>query len=338
MHTDDFDYELPSELIAQEPGERGSSRLLVLNRETGEIEHRRFSDLNLFLKPGDVLALNDTLVSARRIRVFLKEVREGEALLLRPSGSSGWEALVRPGRHFRPASTVILEGPSDRRFEARVEAITAEGGRILVLASASERDELMRAGVAPLPPYIHRALTDESRYQTVYAAAGGSAAAPTAGLHFTASHLERVQELGVELVHITLHVGIDTFRPVRVDSVERHEMHGEWFSVSEADAERINARKGRLLAVGTTTVRALESAASDTGHIRAGSGDTRLFIYPGYPFRAVQGILTNFHLPKSTLLMMISAFAGRQSVLNAYREAVREKYRFYSFGDAMLIL
>jgi S-adenosylmethionine:tRNA ribosyltransferase-isomerase len=257
--------------------------------------------------------------------------------LLRPVGERAWSALVRPGRRFKEGTIIELE-VDGIRVAAEVVGHTAEGGRLLELKTLEDRDRLASAGETPLPPYIKTPLEDESRYQTVYAEAGGSAAAPTAGLHFTHEILHAVQEKAIELAQITLHVGIDTFRPVRVDSLEAHRMHGEWYSIGESDAGRINSRRGRLVAAGTTTVRAIESAADESGKVSAVAGETRLFIYPGYRFRAVQGILTNFHLPKSTLLMMISAFAGRENVLAAYAEAVRARYRFYSFGDAMLIL
>jgi S-adenosylmethionine:tRNA ribosyltransferase-isomerase len=338
MRTEDFDYHLPPELIAQEPLPRGQSRLLVLHRRDSTIMHRQFCDVLEYLQPGDVLALNDTRVTARRVRAWLDGGQEGEALLLRPQGDRAWEALVRPGKRFKRGANVGLEATGGKRLVASVVKATEEGGRVLELPSSEERDLLANAGVAPLPPYIKKHLDDESRYQTVYAAADGSAAAPTAGLHFTEELLHAAQEKGVELVRVTLHVGIDTFRPVRVDSLEAHQMHGEWFSVSAEDAERINTRRGRLIAVGTTTVRALESAADEQGRVSAVTGDTRLFIYPGYRFKAVQAILTNFHLPKSTLLMMLSAFARREQILTVYDEAVRLGYRFYSFGDAMLIL
>ena len=338
MRTDDFDYELPPDRIAQEPVPRGQSRLLVLSRETGSVEHRQFADLLEYLDPGDVLVLNDTRVSARRLRAWLPNGADGEALLLTPHGPCGWEALVRPGKRFRIGSEVQIEGTEGRAIQALVVGTTDEGGRILEFPDTASRDSLAMSGVTPLPPYIKKPLEDESRYQTVYAAADGSAAAPTAGLHFTDELLQAAQEKGVKLARITLHVGIDTFRPVRVDSIEKHEMHGEWFAISPADAERINARIGKVVAVGTTTVRALESAAVEDGLVRTGTGDTRLFIFPGYRFRVVDAILTNFHLPKSTLLMMISAFVGRDRVLAAYQEAIEREYRFYSFGDAMLIV
>jgi S-adenosylmethionine:tRNA ribosyltransferase-isomerase len=338
MRTDDFDYILPPDRIAQEPLPRGESRLLVLERESGSITHRHFSDILDYLSPGDLLALNDTRVTARRVRAWPESGHEGEALLLRHHGERGWEALVRPGKRFKIATSVEVEGPGGMRLFARVTGSTPEGGRLLELQTAEERDSLDAAGTAPLPPYIKQKLEDEERYQTVYASAGGSAAAPTAGLHFTDELLKAAQLKGVELVRLTLHVGIDTFRPVRVDSIEEHAMHGEPLSIQAGDAERVNMRRGRLIAVGTTTVRALESSADEAGKVVPGDRETRLFIVPGYRFRAVQSILTNFHLPKSTLLMMISAFAGREQIMAAYGEAIREGYRFYSFGDAMLIL
>lgn len=338
MRTDDFDYDLPPELIAQTPLPRGESHMLVLHRETGDVEHRAFRDILQYLSPGDVLTLNDTRVSARRLRAWPQPGGEGEALLLRPHGETAWEALVRPGKRFRVGSYVRVEGVGGRITQARICGVTDEGGRVLDFGSDAERDSMSAAGVAPLPPYVKMGLDDESRYQTVYASSLGSAAAPTAGLHLTEELLLSAQEKGIKLARITLHVGIDTFRPVRVDSLEEHKMHGEWYSVSEDDAEMLNGREGRAVAVGTTTVRALESAADEAGRVVAGTRDTRLFVTPGYRFRVVQSLLTNFHLPKSTLLMMVSAFAGRERVLAAYEEAIRARYRFYSFGDAMFII
>jgi S-adenosylmethionine:tRNA ribosyltransferase-isomerase len=337
LRTHDFDYDLPDELIAQTPLPRGQSRLLVLHRQTGEIEHRRISDILEYLHEGDVLVLNDSRVSARRVRAWV-DGREGETLLVRPIDERAWEALVRPGKRFAIGASVELEGPQERRLQARVIGVTPDGNRIIEFGSNAARDSLRHAGIAPLPPYIKTKLSDEDRYQTVYATNEGSAAAPTAGLHFTDELLVAAQEKGVELVRVTLHIGIDTFRPVRVDSIEDHAMHGEWISIGESQARAINSRRGRLISVGTTTVRAIESAAGEDGIVKSAEGDTRLFIWPGYRFRAVDGILTNFHLPKSTLLMMISAFAGRERVLGAYEIAIRERYRFYSFGDAMLIV
>jgi S-adenosylmethionine:tRNA ribosyltransferase-isomerase len=338
MRTADFDYHLPPELIAQTPLPRGESRLLVLNRASGQIEFRRFGDLSEYLQAGDVLVINDSRVIARR----LKAVREGgqpaEVLLLRPRGETDWEALVRPGKRLRPGARLRLLLRAEEMAAACVVETTAEGGRILRFADTASRDRLMQEGTVPLPPYIHATLEDEERYQTIYAEPGGSAAAPTAGLHFTPELLAKVEAQGVSIARVTLHVGVDTFRPVRAETAEEHVMHGEWFTLSEGNAARINAARGRIIGVGTTVVRALESAASGLQCVRPATGETRLFITPGYQFQVVQALLTNFHLPKSTLLMLVSAFAGRERVLDAYRAAIAERFRFYSFGDAMFIL
>jgi S-adenosylmethionine:tRNA ribosyltransferase-isomerase len=338
MRTDDFNYSLPEALIAQTPVPRGESRLLVLHRDSGETEHRRFADLLRYLEPGDTLVLNDTRVSARRLRATRSSGLPAEVLLLREINDTGWIALVRPGRRIRIGDALCIELDDGSSAQAMVIANTPEGGRALEFATKAIRDRLGSAGVTPLPPYIHLALSDEERYQTVYGKEPGSAAAPTAGLHFTPEMLEQCRANGASIAKVTLHVGIDTFRPVRAADVESHVMHGEHFSISETGADMINSTQKRVIAVGTTTVRTLESAANETGQIRPMQGETRLFITPGYRFKTVQGLLTNFHLPKSTLLMMVSAFAGRENVLRAYREAVHQQYRFYSFGDAMLII
>lgn len=353
MRTKLFDYDLPPELIAQTPVSRGESRLLVLRRADGGIAHRRFSDLLGYLQPGDTLVLNDTRVTARR----LEAVREGgppaEVVLLHPVGETCWSALVKPGRALRPGKTLTLLGPPPSRPEitARVVASTPEGGRILDVGGTALRDRLATWGVAPLPPYIHTPLPaeQEERYQTVYAAHDGSAAAPTAGLHFTQEMLAQAEAMGVRLARITLNVGIGTFRPVRTEVIEAHEMHAEAVTLSAEAAAIINATPGRVVAVGTTTVRTLETAAGLAAEEKAGNdssgqrvvpfaGESRLFITPGYRFRAVDALVTNFHLPRSTLLMLVSAFAGREAVLRAYRTAIEAKYRFFSFGDAMLIV
>jgi len=337
MRTSDFDYELPPELIAQEPLPRGESRLLVLDRSSGEAVHRRFRDLPEHLAPGDTLVLNDTRVAARRHHAARDSGATAEVLLLRPAGDLAWDALVRPGRAVQPGSRLRLQVDGEV-LVATVESRTPEGGRRLVFRTTRERDLAGRGGVAPLPPYIRRQLDDEERYQTVFAREAGSAAAPTAGLHFTKEMLERLSASGVGLVWLTLHVGVDTFRPVKSEDVEAHRMHGEWYSISPEAADAIGRTRGRIVAAGTTVVRALETAAREDRSVRPGCGETRLFITPGYRFRIVEGILTNFHLPRSTLIMLVSAFAGREAVLKAYREAVAQRYRFYSFGDAMLIL
>ncbi|MBM3493339.1 MAG: tRNA preQ1(34) S-adenosylmethionine ribosyltransferase-isomerase QueA [Armatimonadetes bacterium] len=336
--TTDYEYELPPSLIAQRPVARGASRLMVLDRDTGELRLESFGALPRYLRSGDVLVLNDTRVSARRLTATLPSGRRGEALLLRPRGLLEWEALVCPGKSMRSGTVLSLEAGHAQPVVATVVERTSEGGRVLRLGSATIRDALGAAGATPLPPYIHETLDDEGRYQTVYAAQPGSAAAPTAGLHFTEELLASLENLGVQVARITLHVGVDTFRPVRDDDPERHVMHGEWYSMPPADADLINACRGRVVAVGTTVVRALESAATPEGTVRAGSAVTRLFIRPGYVYRVVDALVTNFHLPRSTLLMLVSALAGREAVLSAYRRAVEERMRFYSFGDAMLII
>lgn len=367
MRIELFDYTLPPELIAQTPSGRGESRLLVLNRADGSISHRRFPELLDYLHSGDTLVLNDTRVIARRLTGFLPNGSRAEIFLLRPNGSRAWIALVRPGRALRPGKTVEMFGPTpeDGSLVATITEVLPDGSRILEFETEDGRDRITHWGDAPLPPYIRTQLPreQEDRYQTVYAAHDGSAAAPTAGLHFTPEMLQQIQRAGIAIAYVTLHVGIDTFRPIKVDDTDSHEMHGEWLSVSQAAADIINGTKGRIVAVGTTSVRALESAAqryqqesnrSETDRseeleesgmsrmpecrVAPCEGDTHLFITPGYRFRAVDALVTNFHLPRSTLLMLISALATREQILNAYAEAIQQGYRFYSFGDAMLII
>ncbi len=336
--TSDYEYELPSELIAQSPCPRGESRMLVLSRDTGAITLGRFADITRYLREGDVLVVNDTRVSARRFAARLPSGRSAEVLVLRRYDDSVWEALVYPGRRMRPGARFTLEVDAGRSVEVEVADRTPEGGRMLRVMCDGMGSELERLGAVPLPPYIHEPLANEDRYQTVYAAHNGSAAAPTAGLHFTEEILARTAKMGVQVAPITLHVGVDTFRPIRSEDPAEHAMHGEWYAISRETAELINGRRGRLVAVGTTVVRALESAARPNGQVEPRQGVTHLFIRPGYAFRVVQAMLTNFHLPRSTLLMLVSAFAGREAVLGAYNRAVEEKFRFYSFGDAMLIV
>lgn len=343
MDVSQFDFELPEELIAQEPApKRSGSRLMVVNRENQTVEHRRFPDLLEYLHPGDVLVLNDTRVRPAR----LVGVKEGtgariELLLLNPLGGDRWEALVKPAKRVKEG-TVVRFG--DGKLQAVAQEMTeAAGGRVFQLQYQEQDLEILleRLGEMPLPPYIHRRLDEPERYQTVYSRAVGSAAAPTAGLHFTEDLLNRAKEKGVKIVTITLHVGLGTFRPVTAESIEEHQMHAEFYEVSEEAAEQIRVAKAkgnRVVAVGTTSVRTLETVARDHGEIRAARGWTDIFIYPGFPFRVTDALLTNFHLPKSTLLMLVSAFSSRELMLQAYRTAVREKYRFFSFGDAMLIL
>ncbi|HZT41788.1 MAG TPA: tRNA preQ1(34) S-adenosylmethionine ribosyltransferase-isomerase QueA [Chthonomonadaceae bacterium] len=353
MRTDLFDYDLPPERIAQTPLPRGESRLLVLHRGEGRIEHRRFSDLPAYLRPGDTLVLNDTRVTARRLEARREGGLSAEVVLLHPVGDTCWAAIVRPGRALRPGKTLTLIGPNSQApVTARVVATTPEGGRILDVGDPVARDALAGWGVAPLPPYINTPLPpeQEERYQTVYATYDGSAAAPTAGLHFTEEMLAAAEAMGVRQARLTLHVGIATFRPVRTEEIEAHEMHAETVSLPPEAAEIINTTTGRVIAVGTTCVRALETAGkfAEGSRLDAGNlpgprvvpfaGETHLFISPGYHFRVVDAMITNFHLPRSTLLMLVSAFAGRETVLRAYQEAIAEGYRFFSFGDAMLIL
>lgn len=340
MLTRDFDYDLPPDRIAQTPMPRGESRLLVVHRNTGQLEHREFGAFPEYLKPSDVLVLNDTRVIARRLEAERESGSPAEILLLRQQGKYGWEALVKPG--ISVGKTLTLKNADGEAVMVKVTALTSEGGRLLEFASPEARDKVGLWGVAPLPPYIHAALPheQEERYQTVFAANNGSAAAPTAGLHFTDSMLDELSTKGVEQVYVTLHVGVDTFRPVKVETLADHEMHGEWASLSHPAAEQINRCKGRVFAIGTTAVRTLETAAqsSTNGRVVPFIGETRLFITPGYQFRAVDALLTNFHLPKSTLLMLVSAFAGIELVRHAYEVAIAEGYRFFSFGDAMLIV
>ena len=350
MRTDQFNYELPPELIAQTPAPRGQSRLLVIHRKEGRLEHRTFQDLPDYLAAGDTLVLNDTRVTARRLLGHREAGQEAEVLLLRPNGPRSWEALVRPGKSLRPGKSITLfQGNADTAsVQAYVTATTPDGGRILELNTAAERDALADWGLAPLPPYIHTPLeaAEEERYQTVYAQWGGSAAAPTAGLHFTPALLDQLAEKGVARTAVTLHVGVGTFRPVRTDTIEEHEMHGEWVQLTPESAEGINRTSGRVVTVGTTSTRTLESAAArrtdeqrlEGVRVVPFEGETHLYITPGYAFQASDALITNFHLPCSTLLMLVCAFAGYETTLHAYREAVRLGYRFFSFGDAMLIL
>ncbi|MBS3908186.1 MAG: tRNA preQ1(34) S-adenosylmethionine ribosyltransferase-isomerase QueA [Actinobacteria bacterium] len=339
MRTSDFDYGLPPELIAQEPAEpRDSSRLLVIDRVGGRLEHKTFRDIADYVEAGDCLVVNDTKVIPAR----LKGEKAGtggkaEIFLLHDTGDGLWEALVKPGRRLAPGAKVSVAGGL---IEATVVKRLPGGERLVSLEYEGDfEDVLAQAGEVPLPPYIEKPIETIERYQTVYANRPGSVAAPTAGLHFTPELLGALAEKGVKVAAVTLRVGLDTFRPVREDEVEAHEMHSEFYSVMAEAAEVVNETKAagkRVIAVGTTSVRVLESAGA-TGALVAGSGDTRLFIYPGYNFNMVDAMITNFHLPKSTLLMLVSAFAGKDLMAEAYREAVAERYRFYSFGDAMLI-
>lgn len=344
MKVSDFDYRLPAELIAQEPvNPRDQSRLLVLHRDTGLLRHDRFSNIGRYLEPGDILVINNTRVIPARL--FAR--REGsagaavEVVLLHRLDGGVWEALVRPGRKARPGTTLWF---GDHEVKALVRETTAAGTRVLEFDYTGDFFSLLdRLGQVPLPPYITRdpVAADRERYQTVYGVHPGSAAAPTAGLHFTTGLLDSLQEKGINLATVLLHVGLGTFRPVRTELVEEHRMHREYYEVSPEAAARINRTREmgkRVIAVGTTSARTLETAAGPDGVLKPGSGWSDIFIYPGYSFRIVDALITNFHLPRSTLLMLVSAFAGREKVLAAYEEAVRSGYRFYSYGDAMLII
>lgn len=341
LYLEDFDYELPEPLIAQVPlAQREASRLLVLHKNDGSYEHRQFTDLINYLRAGDALVLNNTKVLPARL--LGHKVPGGavvEILLLKQRDAHTWETIVRPGKRLRPGAEVVF-GSGELR--ARIVEILPDGGRLVRFSYTGIFQELLdRLGEMPLPPYIKEKLTDKNRYQTVYAQEDGSAAAPTAGLHFTPDFLQQITAKGVSLVYLTLHVGLGTFRPVKVKRIEEHQMHSEYYHLSAEAAALLNQckqRGGRIFAVGTTTCRTLETVASASGEIEAGSGWTDIFIYPGYRFKAIDALLTNFHLPKSTLLMLVAAFAGRENVLRAYQEAVQAKYRFFSFGDAMLIL
>lgn len=338
MKLSDFMYDLPEERIAQTPVEpRDHSRLMVVHRDSGAIEHRHFFDIIDYLRPGDCLVVNETKVIPARLYGERPTGGVCEVLLLKQLGPKKWETLVRPGRKLKPGAEVRF---GDGRLTCRVLESTDAGGRIVEFACEGSFEAALDAlGEMPLPPYIHEKLKDRDRYQTVYAKRDGSAAAPTAGLHFTPELMDRIREKGVDIVPVLLHVGLGTFRPVKVENVEDHEMHTEYFEVSEEAAARVNAareRGGRIIAVGTTSVRTLESAARD-GRLQAMRGDTSIFIKPGYRWQLVDALITNFHLPGSTLIMLVSAFYDREKVLDAYRLAVAEEYRFFSFGDAMFI-
>lgn len=334
MLLSDYDYHLPPEFIAQTPVEpRDSSRLLVLDRKDHSICHRTFRDVLEYLRPGDALVVNASRVRAARIWGYKVTGGKVEILLLKPLGHDLWETLVSPGKRVPPGTRLLINDSLTADVMERTEA----GGRVIRFAGAGSLDELLeRAGEVPLPPYITTKVSDPERYQTVYARTLGSAAAPTAGLHFTPQLLDKVRDLGADVQEITLHIGLDTFRPIKVEDPSQHVMHSEWFEINPEVADRINEAQ-RVIAVGTTSVRALESAAVD-GKVQPGARETRLFLREGSLFQVVDAMVTNFHLPRSTLLMLVSAFAGREFVLNAYKTAVKEGYRFFSFGDAMLIL
>ena len=340
MNVKDFYYDLPQELIAQDPLEdRSSSRLLVLDKETGEMEHKVFRDILSYLRKGDCLVINDTKVIPARL-IGRKEGTDAhiEILLLKRRENDIWETLVKPGKKAK-VGTVIQFG--DGLLTGTVVDIVEEGNRLIQFSYEVIFEEILdRLGQMPLPPYITHQLKDKNRYQTVYAEHEGSAAAPTAGLHFTKELLKEIEEKGVSIAHVTLHVGLGTFRPVKVENVQEHHMHSEFYIVEEEAARVINETKrngGRVICVGTTSCRTLESATGEDGILKAGSGWTDIFIYPGYKFRILDCLITNFHLPESTLVMLVSALAGREHVLAAYEEAIRQRYRFFSFGDAMFI-
>ena len=341
MKTSDFYYDLPQELIAQEPlKDRSSSRLLVLHRDSGEIEHKIFRDVKDYLKKGDCLVINDTKVMPARLIGARKNTgARVEILLLVRKDMDTWEVLTYPGKKAKPGDVIVF---GDGRLEAEILEIIEGGNRIVKFRYDGVFETILdELGEMPLPPYITHKLEDKNRYQTVYAVHEGSAAAPTAGLHFTKELLEEIKEMGVEIAHVTLHVGLGTFRPVKVEDVTNHEMHSEYYVVEQAEADKINnARKngGRIISVGTTSTRTLESVTDENGVVHAGSGWTKIFIYPGYKFKAVDCLITNFHLPESTLIMLVAAMVGREKILDTYETAVREKYRFFSFGDAMFIV
>ena len=339
LTTNDFFYDLPKELIAQTPAEpRDSSRLLVLHKDTGETEHRIFRDIIDYLHEGDVLVINDSkVIPARLYGVKEDSGITVEVVLLRSRGLDVWETLVRPGRRCRPGTKIIF---GDGLLRAEVLETVEGGNRLLKFAYEGDNifHVLDKVGQMPLPPYITEKLKDKNRYQTVYAKEEGSAAAPTAGLHFTPELLERIKAKGVVIAPVMLHVGLGTFRPVKEDRIEEHEMHSEFISVSKETADLINNRKGRVFAVGTTSCRTLESVSDENGIVHPVTDDTKIFIYPGYRFKITDALITNFHLPESTLLMLVSALTSREMMLKTYNEAIDMKYRFFSFGDAMLIL
>ena len=340
MRTADFYYDLPEELIAQDPLEdRSSSRLMHLDKVTGELEHTDFKHIVNYLQPGDCLVINDTKVIPARLYGNKKDTGALiEILLLKRRENDIWECLVKPGKKARPGAQIIF---GDGLLMGEIIDIVEEGNRLIQFHYDGIFEEILdQLGEMPLPPYITHKLEDKNRYQTVYAKNEGSAAAPTAGLHFTPELLQQVQDMGVQIAHVTLHVGLGTFRPVKVDDVESHHMHSEFYIVEEDQAKLINDTKkngGRVISVGTTSCRTLESATSEDGIVKAGSGWTEIFIYPGYRFKCIDGLITNFHLPESTLLMLVSALAGKDHIMHAYEAAVKERYRFFSFGDAMFI-
>ena len=340
MNVKDYDYDLPEELIAQDPLEdRSSSRLMLLDRQTGDVEHRHFTDILEYLHPGDCLVINNTkVIPARLFGVKEDTQAKIEVLLLKRKENDIWETLVKPGKKAKPGTKLVF---GDGLLTAEVVDVVEEGNRLIQFHYDGIFEEILdQLGQMPLPPYITHQLKDKNRYQTVYAKYDGSAAAPTAGLHFTKELLQKVKDMGVDIAEVTLHVGLGTFRPVKVENVLDHHMHSEFYMVSQEAADKINRAKEnghRVIAVGTTSTRTLEAAADENGRLYETSGWTEIFIYPGYQFKVIDALITNFHLPQSTLVMLVSALAGREHVLHAYEIAVKERYRFFSFGDAMLI-
>ncbi len=341
LKKSDFYFDLPQELIAQDPLEdRSSSRLLVLDRKTGAVEHHTFKEIMNYVRSGDCLVLNNTKVIPARLMGVKEDTGAAiEVLLLKRRDNDVWETLVKPGKKARPGAKIVF---GDGCLRAEVLDVEEEGNRLIRFDYEGIFEEVLdRLGEMPLPPYITHKLQDKNRYQTVYAKYEGSAAAPTAGLHFTEELLAQIEEMGVNIAYVTLHVGLGTFRPVKADNILEHHMHSEHYEVTPETAELINRTKesgGRVICVGTTSCRTVESAADESGRVQPGCGDTEIFIYPGYRFKVLDCLITNFHLPESTLVMLVSALAGRENVLAAYREAVEERYRFFSFGDAMLVI
>lgn len=340
MKTSDYYFDLPQELIAQDPlNDRDSSRLLLLDKNTGEVRHSIFHEIGKALNPGDCLVLNNTKVIPARLLGIKEDTGASiEVLLLKRHENDIWEALVKPGKKLRPGAKVSF---GDGLLKAEIMEVVEEGNRLIKFYYDGIFEEVLdRLGEMPLPPYITHKLQDKNRYQTVYAKYEGSAAAPTAGLHFTKELLAEIEKKGVEIAYVTLHVGLGTFRPVKVENIKEHHMHSEYYQITKEAADKINKAKEsgkKVICVGTTSCRTIESAADENGHIKAGCDNTEIFIYPGYRFKVLDALITNFHLPESTLVMLVSALAGREPVLAAYQEAIKEKYRFFSFGDAMFI-
>lgn len=340
LKKSDFYFDLPQELIAQDPiKDRSASRLLMLNKETGAVEHHIFHEITEYLCPGDCLVLNDTKVIPARLMGVREDTGASvEVLLLKRKENDMWETLVKPGKKARPGMRLAF---GDGLLHAEVLEILEEGNRLIRFAYEGIFEEVLdKLGEMPLPPYITHKLEDKKRYQTVYARYEGSAAAPTAGLHFTRQLLDEIEKKGVRIAYVTLHVGLGTFRPVKTDNILEHHMHSEYYQITKEAADQINAAKEsghRVICVGTTSCRTIESAADENGKLRECCGNTQIFIYPGYRFKVLDALITNFHLPESTLVMLVSALAGREKVLHAYEEAVRERYRFFSFGDAMFV-